>query len=157
MTSSRSQRFVLTLACANRPGIVAAVSGQSDIDALKSGFVPLSERFGMTWTLRDPSEKRRVMLLVSRFDHCLADLLYRWRIGELPMEVAGIVANHPAEAYAHLDVTGVPFHHLPVTRESKPAQEEALWALVQESRTELVVLARYMQVLSNQLAARLSW
>ena len=99
----------------------------------------------------------RVMLLVSRFDHCLADLLYRWRIGELPMEMAGIVANHPREAYAHLDVTGVPFHHLPVTRETKPAQEEALWALIQESRTELVVLARYMQVLSNRLAASLSW
>ena len=64
------------------------VSGKSDLDALKSGFAPLAERFGMSWTLRDPSQKRRVMLLVSKFDHCLADLLYRWRIGELDFEPA---------------------------------------------------------------------
>ena len=124
---------------------------------LCQGFAGIADDFGMNWSIRDRSTRMRVMLLVSRFDHCLADLLYRWRIGELPMEVAGIVANHPPEAYAHLDVSGIPFHHLPVTRETKPAQEEALWDLIQESRTELVVLARYMQVLSNRLAARLSW
>src|SRR5215213_43001 len=156
MTSSRSQRFVLTLACANRPGIVAAVSGQSDIDALKSGFVPLSERFGMTWTLRDPSEKRRVLLLVSKFDHCLADLLYRWRIGELPMDLVAIAANHPRETFGHLDFGEVPFHHLPVTRETKLEQEGQLWALIRDTGAELVVLARYMQVLSDGLTAKLT-
>jgi formyltetrahydrofolate deformylase len=145
-----SDRFFMRL-------VFNETAGPRPLAELRQGFGGIADDFGMDWSIRDRSARMRVMLLVSRFDHCLADLLYRWRIGELPMEVAGIVANHPAEAYAHLDVTGVPFHHLPVTRESKPAQEEALWALVQESRTELVVLARYMQVLSNQMAARLSW
>ena len=98
-------------------------SGKSDLDALKSGFVPLAERFGMTWTLRDPSEKRRVMLLVSKFDHCLADLLYRWRIGELDFEPAGVIANHPAETYPHVGLGDIPFHYLPVTRDTKMEQE----------------------------------
>jgi formyltetrahydrofolate deformylase len=145
-----SDRFFMRL-------VFNETAGSRPLAELRAGFAGIADEFGMDWSIRDRSARMRVMLLVSRFDHCLADLLYRWRIDELPMEVAGIVANHPAEAYAHLDVTGVPFHHLPVTRESKPAQEEALWALVQESRTELVVLARYMQVLSNQMAARLSW
>jgi formyltetrahydrofolate deformylase len=147
---TNSDRFFMRL-------VFNETAGPRPLAALRADFAGIADEFGMDWSIRDRSARMRVMLLVSRFDHCLADLLYRWRIGELPMEVAGIVANHPAEAYAHLDVTGVPFHHLPVTRESKPAQEEALWALVEESRTELVVLARYMQVLSNQMAARLSW
>jgi formyltetrahydrofolate deformylase len=145
-----SDRFFMRL-------VFNETAGPRPLADLRQGFAGIAGDFGMDWSIRDRSARMRVMLLVSRFDHCLADLLYRWRIGELPMDVAGIIANHPAEAYAHLDVTGVPFHHLPVTRESKPAQEEALWALVEESRTELVVLARYMQVLSNQMAARLSW
>jgi formyltetrahydrofolate deformylase len=96
-----------------------------------------------------------VLILVSKFDHCLADLLYRWRIGELPMDLVGIAANHPRETFGHLDVDAVPFHHLPVTRDTKLEQEGQLWALIRESRAELVVLARYMQVLSDGLAAKL--
>ncbi|MFL5027227.1 MAG: formyltetrahydrofolate deformylase, partial [Microvirga sp.] len=132
------------------------VSGKSDIDALKSGFVPLSERFGMTWTLRDPGEKRRVMLLVSKFDHCLADLLYRWRIGELDFEPVGVIANHPAETYSHVDLGNVPFHCLPVTKDTKLEQEARVWEVIRDSRADLVVLARYMQVLSDGLAAKLA-
>jgi formyltetrahydrofolate deformylase len=132
------------------------VSGKSDIDALKSGFVPLSERFGMTWTLRDPSEKRRVMLLVSKFDHCLADLLYRWRIGELDFEPVGVIANHPAETYSHVDLGNVPFHCLPVTKDTKLEQEARVWEVIRDSKADLVVLARYMQVLSDGLAAKLA-
>jgi formyltetrahydrofolate deformylase len=188
--SSLSQRFVLTLACANRPGIVAAVaghlsnaglnildaqqyddtqtdrffmrvvfdpvSGGADVEELRSGFAPVAERFGMTWTLRDPSEPRRVMLMVSRFDHCLADLLYRWRIGELPFEPAGVIANHPAHTYSHVDLGGIPFHHLPVTRYTKLEQEAKVWEVIRDSRADLVVLARYMQVLSDGLAAKLA-
>ena len=123
--------------------------------ALQQAIGPVAERFGMAWTLRDRAARRRVMLLVSRFDHCLADLLYRWRIGELPMELAGIISNHPLEAYAHLDFTGVPFHHLPVTRATKMEQEAEIWRLFQEGRADLMVLARYMQVLSDGLAAKL--
>jgi formyltetrahydrofolate deformylase len=96
------------------------------------------------------------MLLVSKFDHCLADILYRWRIGELPMELVGIIANHPRETYSHLDMDGVPFHHLPVTKETKPQQEAQIWDLVTGAKTDLVVLARYMQVLSDDLSTKLS-
>jgi formyltetrahydrofolate deformylase len=96
------------------------------------------------------------MVLVSKFDHCLADLLYRWRIDELPMELTAVVANHPRETYAHLDFDGIPFHHLPVSRDTKMEQETQLWNLVRETKTELVVLARYMQILSEGLSAKLS-
>ncbi|MBF9198108.1 formyltetrahydrofolate deformylase [Microvirga terrestris] len=190
MTASPSQRFVLTLACPNRPGIVAAVaghlsdaglnildaqqyddtqtdrffmrvvfdpvSGEADLDALKSGFVPLSQRFSMTWTLRDPAVKRRVVLLVSKFDHCLADLLYRWRIDELDFEPAGIIANHPVETYTHVGLGNIPFHYLPVTKDTKLEQEAKVWEIIRESKADLVVLARYMQVLSDGLSAKLA-
>ena len=116
----------------------------------------LSNRFSLAWTLRPHRAKRRVMILVSRFDHCLADLVYRWRAGELPMEMAAVVANHPRETFSHLDLAGVPFHHLPVTADTKAGQEEALWSLVREAGADLVVLARYMQVLSPALSERLA-
>ncbi len=124
--------------------------------ALGEKFAPLAARFLMRWRLRSLAIPQRVMILVSRFDHCLVDLLYRWRIGELPMVVAGIVANHPRESYRHLDLDGLPFHHLPVTRETRLEQEAALWALIRAAEADLVVLARYMQVLSDGLAAKLS-
>ena len=130
-------------------------AGGADTARLHAGMDALAARFGMTWTLRDTAERQRVMLLVSRFDHCLADLLYRWRLGELPMVPVAVVSNHPREALAHLDLGGVPFHHLPVTRQTKMEQEGQIWALVQETRAEVVVLARYMQVLSDGLAAKL--
>jgi formyltetrahydrofolate deformylase len=182
--------FILTLACPNRPGIVAAVAGHlfeagcnildaqqfddtetdrffmrvvfnplapdTRVDDLKPGLAPHAERFGMTWTLRDRSERRRVFLMVSRFDHCLADLLYRWRTGELAIDPVGIVANYPRESYAHLDLAEIPFHFLPVTKEIKLEQEAEAWRLIKESGAELVVLARYMQVLSDGLAAKLA-
>jgi formyltetrahydrofolate deformylase len=115
----------------------------------------LAGRFGMAFTLRERSQKRRVMLLVSKFDHCLADLLYRWRIGELPMEISAIVSNHAREHIASTDLGDLPFHHLPVTRQSKMEQEAEIWRLVQETKTDLVVLARYMQILSDGFSAKL--
>jgi formyltetrahydrofolate deformylase len=133
-----------------------AAEARFDAEGLRAGFATVAERFGMTWTLRAASERRRVMLLVSRFDHCLADLLYRWQIGELGMEIAAIVSNHPRSTYAHLDFGSIPFHHLPVSRETKLEQETEVWNLVKETGTDLVVLARYMQVLSEGLAAKLS-
>ncbi|WP_424814051.1 formyltetrahydrofolate deformylase [Roseococcus sp. YIM B11640] len=116
----------------------------------------VAARFAMRFTLRDRSVRQKVMLLVSKFDHCLADILYRWRIGELPMDIVGIIANHPREGYAHLDFDGIPFHHLPVTKQTKMEQEAQIWGLVKETGADLVVLARYMQVLSDGLAAKLS-
>ncbi|MFL1462181.1 formyltetrahydrofolate deformylase [Roseococcus sp. DSY-14] len=125
-------------------------------EAWQPRLAPLAERFALRWALRDMAVPRRVLVLVSKPDHCLADLLYRRRIGELPMDLVAVASNHPRATFAHHDLDGVPFHHLPVTPETKMEQEAALWALVQETRAELVVLARYMQVLSSGLAAKLA-
>lgn len=129
---------------------------ERDLDALKEGFDGFARQFAMQWMLRNRAQRRRVMLLVSKFDHCLADILYRWRIDELPMDIAGIIANHPRETYRHLDLDGIPFHYLPVDRDSRTDQEGALDALIEQSETDLVVLARYMQILSNDLARKLA-
>lgn len=178
--------YVLTLSCADRPGIVAAVStylfeqGCNILDAqqfddvgtglffmrvtfetetaggaVRGGFEPIAGRFAMTWVMRDIADRKRVMILVSKFDHCLVDILYRWRIGELPMEVSAVVSNHPRETWAHIDLDGIPFHHLPVTKQTKMEQEAQLWELIKATQTEVVVLARYMQILSDGLSAKL--
>jgi formyltetrahydrofolate deformylase len=123
---------------------------------LQTGFTAIADRFGMDWQMRDRASRRRVMLLVSKSDHCLADILYRWRTGELAMDLAAIVSNHPRETYASLDFGDIPFHYLPVTKETKSAQEAAIWNLVGETQADLVVLARYMQILSDDLSAKLS-
>ncbi len=136
--------------------LLNAVGDGVSLDAVREGFAPLAERFAMTWRMRGQAERQRVMLLASKFDHCLADLLYRWRIGELAMDVVGIISNHPRDAYAHLDLDGIAFHHLPVTRETKMEQETRIWELLRETGTELAVLARYMQVLSDGLVAKLA-
>lgn len=116
----------------------------------------LAGRFKMSVSLRDAAARKRVLLLVSKFDHCLADLIYRWRIGELPMEITGIVSNHAREHIASTDLGDLPFHHLPVNRQTKMEQEAELWRLIQETGSDLVVLARYMQILSDGLSAKLS-
>ncbi len=168
-------QFVLTLSCPDRPGIVSAVStflahnGQNILDAqqfddletghffmrvvfnaadlavnlaaLQTGFTAIAERFGMDWQMRDRATRRRVMLLVSKSDHCLADILYRWRTGELEMIPTAIVSNHPRETYSNLDFGEIPFHYLD---------------LVEQTKTDLVVLARYMQILSDEISAKLS-
>src|SRR3569832_358683 len=126
------------------------------LSPLQTGFTAIADRFAMDWQMRDRASRRRVMLLVSKSDHCLADILYRWRTGELAMDPPAIVSNHPRETYASLDFGAIPFHYLPVTRETKAAQEAAVWDLVNETRTDLVVLARYMQILSDEMSAKLS-
>jgi formyltetrahydrofolate deformylase len=127
-----------------------------DFAAIRDGFQPIAERFSMQHRLRPVAQRAKVMIAVSKFDHCLADLIYRWRIGELPMDIVGVIANHPRETYRHLDLADIPFHHLPVSRETKLEQEAAFWATVQASGADLVVLARYMQILSDGLASKLS-
>ena len=133
-----------------------AVSSHIPLDTLKMGFSPIAERLSLSWQLRPRSQKQRVMILVSRFDHCLVDLLYRWRTGEIDMDITGVVSNYPRDIYEHLDLDGIPFHYLPITKETKSEQEEKLWQLVESTGTEMVVLARYMQILSDKLSARLS-
>src|SRR5829696_1887653 len=129
------------------------VDGPGDPGALRQSLTLVAERFGMAWILRHRAERRKVLLLVSKFDHCLADLLYRVRIGELAMEVVGIVSNHPRDVLVHSMIGDIPFHHLPVTPKTKPAQEGAIKAIAEKTGAELVVLARYMQILSNDFAA----
>lgn len=126
-----------------------------DLETLRTRFADVAGSFDMNWTMRSVSQPLRVLVLVSRFDHCLSDILYRWRIGELNMSVAGIVANYPRETYPHHDFNGTPFDYLPVTRENKAEQEEKLWNIIEERQVDLVILARYMQVLSPELARRL--
>ncbi|WP_307350809.1 formyltetrahydrofolate deformylase [Caulobacter ginsengisoli] len=134
--------------------VVFAPDGQ-DADALRAQFMAIADELAMRWTLRDPSQRYRVMILTSKSDHCLADLIYRWRIGELAMDISAVVSNHPEQTYPAIDFTGIDFHHLPVARDTKLEQEAALWALIQSTGTDIVVLARYMQVLSDGLAAKL--
>ena len=136
--------------------VVNPVSPKSALATVRDGFSPVAERFAMAWRMRGRSELQKVLLFASRFDHCLADLLYRWRLGEIAMDVVGIVSNHPRDIYHHLDFGAVPFHHLPITRETKMEQEARIWALVRDTGTDLVVLARYMQVLSDALTAKLT-
>lgn len=134
----------------------APTGGASDPESLRAGFAVIAKPFDIQWTIRDRAVQQRVLLMVSKFDHCLADILYRWRTGELPMIPTAIVSNHPLENYKHLDFGGIPFHYLPVTRATKSEQEAAVWQIIQDTQTELVVLARYMQVLSEDFAAKLS-
>ena len=123
---------------------------------IEAGMAPIAERFRMEWRLHNRCRLRKVMLMVSKFDHCLADLLYRWRLGELAMQPVGIISNHPREIYSNFDLGEIPFHYVPVTAGTKLEQEAEQWRLIREAETELVVLARYMQVLSDGLVAKLS-
>ncbi len=136
--------------------VVDLLEGAPSADALHAAFATLADRYKMRWNLRAASDKRRVLLLVSKFDHCLGDLLYRVRTHELNMVVVGIVCNHPREALQVSMIGEIPFHYLPVTKDTKPAQEAAIKAIVTESGAELVVLARYMQILSDDMAGFLS-
>jgi formyltetrahydrofolate deformylase len=129
-------------------------SPEEDIEAIRSLVGGAVHRFQPTLTLRFESSRRRVLVMASRFDHCLRDLLYRWDIGELPADLRLIVSNHEtcrplAERY------GLPYHHIPVTAATKPEAERRLLALVDEHEIDVVVLARYMQVLSNEACRRL--
>lgn len=130
--------------------------GAESAEAWRLAFEPLASEYAMTWALRGRAERRRVMILASQTDHCLSDLIWRWRQGELQMDIAAVVSNHPASTFPHTDLQGIAFRHLPVTAATKPAQEAALWRLIEETETELVVLARYMQVLSDELSGRLA-
>ncbi len=124
-------------------------------NALDSDLGIIAGDLGMTWQLHRTSQRKRVLLLVSKFDHCLVDILYRQRIGELAMDIVGIVSNHPRESF-EAEFGAIPFHYLPVTKETKAQQEAQIREIVVESAVDLVVLARYMQILSDEMAAFLN-
>ena len=181
-------RYVLTLSCRDRQGIVAAVansiasqrcnivesaqygdpeterffmrvafSAPESVTAatFSEGFRPVATGFALDWTLHDLQTKPRVLILVSKFGHCLNDLLYRNSIGHLPMELVAVVSNHEAMR-RRVEAEGVPYIHMPVTPATREAQEGALMKLVTDERISLVVLARYMQVLSPTLCSDLA-
>ncbi|MFZ1326494.1 MAG: formyltetrahydrofolate deformylase [Candidatus Contendobacter sp.] len=180
-------RYILTIACPDRVGIVAAVSNAlaahagniiessqfSDTEsnrffmrlvfdlaatrtpALLEHFAPLAERFEMDWRLYDPRQRPRLLILASKAEHCLNDLLYRHRTGVLPVDITAIVSNH--QHLAHLaEWHAIPYHYLPVTPENKPQQERQILEWVERTATELIVLARYMQILSPELCQALA-
>ena len=130
-------------------------AGAETLARLRSDFEPLAARHDMRWELRPHGAKRRVLIMVSKFEHCLNDLLFRTRTGELPVEVVAVVSNHP-DHQRLAEWHGIPFFHVPVTAATKPAAEERLMELVDQFEVELVVLARYMQVLSDGLTRRLN-
>lgn len=136
--------------------IVFGVADSVAADDLNATLSPVADKFDMDWSLRRHGEPRKVILMVSKFDHCLVDLLYRLRIGELQMNVVGIISNHPRETYSATDLGEIPFHHLPVTKETRAQQEAKIKEIVNSTGAELVVLARYMQILSDDLASYLS-
>lgn len=112
-------------------------------------------RFQMTWNIHDASRRPRVLIMVSKFGHCLNDLLYRYRTGYLPIEIPAIVSNH-RDFYQLAAWHNIPFHHLPVSSDTKQMQEERLLEIVDQEQIDLVVLARYMQVLSPALCERMA-
>ena len=184
-----SARHILTLSCANQPGIVAKVATalfdggfnildaqqfddtetgdffmrvvfnpaatHAQIEALSEKFKVIAAGLAMRWSMRPVDQLKRVVLMVSRFDHCLVDLLYRWRSGELAMDPVAIIANYPRETYAHIDFGDIPFHYLPIAKQTKMEQEAQAWEVIKSAEADLVVLARYMQILSDGFAAKL--
>ncbi|MAM62874.1 formyltetrahydrofolate deformylase [Maritimibacter sp. UBA3975] len=127
----------------------------AELDALREGFTPIAAEFDMDWGLHDSAERMKVIIMVSNFGHCLNDLLYRWRIGALPIDIVGVVSNHMT--YQKVVVNhDIPFHHIKVTKENKPEAEAHLLNVVKESGADLVVLARYMQILSDSLCQQMS-
>ena len=125
------------------------------VEDLRERMKPVARAYDMEWGLTDAASPTRVLILVSRFDHCMNDLLYKTRIGALPMRVVGIASNHRDFA-DRVAAEGHDFHHLPVTPETKAAQEARLLSLVEETGAELVVLARYMQILTDETARALT-
>ena len=133
----------------------APANGPSQAD-IKADFTEqVAERFAMTWKLHDAGRRQRVLIMVSKFGHCLNDLLYRYRNGYLPIEIPAIVSNH-RDFYQLAAWHNIPFHYLPVSGESKAQQEARLLSIVEEEKVDLVVLARYMQVLSPALCERMA-
>jgi formyltetrahydrofolate deformylase len=185
-----SDAWILAFSCADRPGIVAAVSGilfdlgctiresqqfddpvserffsriefapietSLDEQGLRSAVARVLDPFGAEYTLEPLATRKRVLILASKQDHCLADLLYRARTGDLAMDIVGVVSNHPKEVYGALNFGTVPFFHRPVDPDDKRVQEREVASLMSELGVDLVVLARYMQILTDEFSRELS-
>ncbi|WP_179401244.1 formyltetrahydrofolate deformylase [Burkholderia guangdongensis] len=153
---SRSGEFFMRVHFVQEGSEFAATAA---LDTLRAQFAPLAEQFGMRWEMHDAGVKPRVVILVSKIGHCLNDLLFRYRTGQLPIEIPAIVSNHK-EFYQLAASYNIPFHHLPLaagaSADAKAAQEARVLEVIDEHQTDLVVLARYMQILSPNMCARLA-
>ncbi|MGZ2223590.1 formyltetrahydrofolate deformylase [Glutamicibacter nicotianae] len=133
-----------------------AGEGQADLlEQMRAEFADVAQQFEMDWQLRERGEKTKVLIMVSKFDHCLNDLLFRARTGELPIEIVAVVSNHP-DSRSLVEWHGIPYYHVPISKETKPQAEAELLSLIAKHEAELVVLARYMQVLSDELSRELT-
>ncbi|WP_349295194.1 formyltetrahydrofolate deformylase (plasmid) [Thioclava sp. 'Guangxiensis'] len=127
----------------------------NDADSLRAEFAPVASGFGMDFAFHDEATKMKVVIMVSRFGHCLNDLLYRARIGALPVEIVAVISNHMD--YQKVVVNhDIPFHCIKVTKENKPEAEARIMQVVEEAGAELIVLARYMQILSDEMCQKMS-
>ena len=182
-----TQAYILTLSCADRRGLVHAVSGflleqganieeasqyndsatglffmrvqfacdNADLPSLKAATATLAETYGMQWSLHSKAERMKTVLMVSRQGHCLNDLLFRWSSGQLPIDIKAIISNH-RDFYQLAASHNIPFHHIPVTAATKAQAEAKQLEIIESEGAELVVLARYMQVLSNDMCQKLA-
>ncbi|MFJ2146983.1 formyltetrahydrofolate deformylase [Glutamicibacter sp. NPDC087661] len=133
-----------------------AGEGQADLlEQMRAEFAEVAQQFEMDWQLRERGQKTKVLIMVSKFDHCLNDLLFRARTGELPIEIVAVVSNHP-DSRSLVEWHGIPYYHVPISKETKPQAEAELLSLIAKHEAELVVLARYMQVLSDELSRELT-
>jgi formyltetrahydrofolate deformylase len=138
---------VTNLFCMRIHFAVAAEGGAHD--ELRDAFQQIATRYEMDWSIQESGRKARVLIMVSKFDHCLIDLLYRQRIGELNIEVPVVISNH-RDTYKLVASHNIPFHHFPVTKETKRQQEEQVLAICESENIDFVVMARYMQILSTE-------
>jgi len=174
--------YVLTFSCLDRPGIVAKVTSliaqhsgnitsaqqfndpatgrffmrvvfdMANVETFSASLSSIAQELSFDWRMRDVAKRKRVLILVSKCDHCLLDLLYRVRIGELRMDIVSVVSNHSRESLKLSNLHGATFHHLPITRSTKLDQELQLRNLIEETGADFVILARYMQILSDSMA-----
>jgi formyltetrahydrofolate deformylase len=144
---SRARFFMRVHVLLDRPEV--------DVVRLRSDFAPVAESLDMQWTLTDVQERQRVAILVSRFGHCLNDLLFRWSTGQLKIDIPVIISNH-RDLEPQANAYGVPFVHIPVTPDTRAEAEQELLRLIKEHDVDLVVLARYMQILSDDLCRQLA-
>jgi len=134
--------------------VLESVEGPKELERVESAFRSVAERYGMNWTLHDTSKRLKVLIAVSQWGHCLNNLLNGWKNGSLPVDIVGVVSNHN-DMESLTKWYDLPFYHLPITRETKPQQEAQILQHMKDSGADLLVLARYMQILSDSMCQQL--
>lgn len=135
--------------------VLESVEGPKKVADVRSAFSAVAARYGMNWSIHDGAYRKRVMIAVSQWGHCLNSLLNSWKQGALPVDIVGVVSNHK-DMQGLVDWYGLPYHYLPVTSETKREQEEKIISLMQETDADMLVLARYMQILSDTMCEKLA-